>query len=76
MQVIPARAWLTSGVKPLLTLAGRHRRSDFTPLSVLARLDAGHDRNSPGPRQAHAWPPTKIHGAGRTWRSSKLLLIL
>ncbi|EDQ6557054.1 hypothetical protein S675_005363 [Salmonella enterica subsp. enterica] len=54
MQVIPAMAWLTSGGNPLLTLAGRHRRTVSPPLSVSARLDAGHARNSPGPRQAHA----------------------
>nr|CAB62535.1 hypothetical protein [Enterobacter cloacae] len=66
MQVIPAGAWLTSGGNPLLTLAGRHRRTVFPPLSGSVRLDAGHARNSPGPRQAHARPPTKIHGAGRT----------
>ncbi len=39
--------------KTLLTLAGRHRRTVFS-LFLSVRLDAGHARNSPGPRQAHA----------------------
>ncbi|MFW6549640.1 hypothetical protein ACOCHM_30810 [Klebsiella pneumoniae] len=65
MQVIPAGAWLTSGEKTLLTLAGRHRRTVFSLFLALSGWTPATPEIHPAPSGSRL-TTHKIHGAGRT----------
>ncbi len=77
MQVIPAGAWLTSGEKTLLTLAGRHRRTVFSSFLALSGWTPATPEIHPVLVRLHA---LTTHKNPRCWthldEAAKLLLIL